>query len=294
MFEEKFEKLGMMDQESFKRIVNWLLAHTFLLQAEYDFNDSMRRSNRDYLFVDRHFELFQDYLEYSGFRLERDTNYGVVSLASSFDFNRQKFDKMTTLMVYVLRLIYEEEREKLSLSSDIFTTTGDLVHKMISLGIIRKKPADAALRDSLRRLFRFQIIDKPEGAWEAAGTRLLILPTILFIVTNQRISNMYELLEDGGAANADVDIDEDAGGDEALDFEAVSYEEEGRPEGEPPGKADLAGEPAGKADLAGEPAGKADLAGESAGKADLAGEPAGKAARQITLEQAWGAEDVIL
>lgn len=218
MFGEKFEKLGMMEQENFKRIVNWLLAHTFLLQGQYDFDNNVRRTNHDYLFVERNFELFQDYLQYSGFRLERDSNYGVISLVSSHDFTRQKFDKMTTLMLYVIRLVYEEEREKLSLSKDIFTTTGELVHKMISLGVIKKKPADGALRDSLRRLSRFQLVAKPEGRWESADTRLLILPTILFIITNEQISSMYGLIDevsDSGDSsdNMQNDVEDDISDD---------------------------------------------------------------------------------
>lgn len=196
MFEEKFEKLSMVEQDNFKRVINWLLAHTFLLQTQYDFSENMRYTNQDYIFIERNFELFQDYLQYSGFQLDRDSNYGVISLGSSYDFNRQKFDKITTLMLYVLRLIYEEEREKLSLSRDIFITTGELVHKMISLGIINKKVADSVIRDSLRRLSKFRIIDKAGGPWENAETRLLIHPTILFIITNERISNMYALLEE--------------------------------------------------------------------------------------------------
>ena len=196
MFESEFEKLNMTEQEAFRRIVNWLLAHTYLLQGNYAFEDNMKRTNPDYLFVERNFELFQNYLEYAGFRLERDSNYGVIFLSSSYEFNRIKLDKAATLMLYVLRLIYEEEREKLSLSRDIFTTTGDLVHKMISLGVIRRKPANLTLRDSLRTLNRFRIVEKVDGPWENADTRLLILPTILFIVTNERISNMYQLIDD--------------------------------------------------------------------------------------------------
>ena len=195
MFEEAFEKLNLTEQEAFRRIVNWLLAHTYLLQGTYAFEDNMNRTNPDYLFVERNFELFQDYLEYAGFRLERDSNYGVIFLSSSYEFNRVKLDKATTLMLYVLRLIYEEEREKLSLSRDIFTTTGDLVHKMLSLGVIKRKPANLTLRDSLRTLNRFRIVEKVDGPWENADTRLLILPTILFIVTNERISNMYQLID---------------------------------------------------------------------------------------------------
>ena len=196
MFEEAFEKLNLTEQEAFRRIVNWLLAHTYLLQGTYAFEDNMNRTNPDYLFVERNFELFQDYLEYAGFRLERDSNYGVIFLSSSYEFNRVKLDKATTLMLYVLRLIYEEEREKLSLSRDIFTTTGDLDHKMLSLGVIKRKPANLTLRDSLRTLNRFRIVEKVDGPWENADTRLLILPTILFIVTNERISNMYQLIDE--------------------------------------------------------------------------------------------------
>ena len=196
MFEEAFEKLNLTEQEAFRRIVNWLLAHTYLLQGTYAFEDNMNRTNPDYLFVERNFELFQDYLEYAGFHLERDSNYGVIFLSSSYEFNRVKLDKATTLMLYVLRLIYEVEREKLSLSRDIFTTTGDLVHKMLSLGVIKRKPANLTLRDSLRTLNRFRIVEKVDGPWENADTRLLILPTILFIVTNERISNMYQLIDE--------------------------------------------------------------------------------------------------
>lgn len=209
MFEEKYEKLSMAEQEAFKRIVNWMLAHTFLLQDNYVFDDSMKRTNPDYLFVERNFELFEDYLEYSGFRLERDTNYGVIFLSSTYEFNRVKLDKMTTLMIYVLRLIYEEERERLSLSRNIFTSTGDLIHKMISLGVIKKKPANQVMRDSLRTLNRFRIVEKPEGSWEDADTKLLILPTILFIVTNERIGNMYRLLEEEPGEMSQEDEDEE-------------------------------------------------------------------------------------
>ena len=209
MFEEAFEKLNLTEQEAFRRIVNWLLAHTYLLQGTYAFEDNMNRTNPDYLFVERNFELFQDYLEYAGFHLERDSNYGVIFLSSSYEFNRVKLDKATTLMLYVLRLIYEEERDKLSLSRDIFTTTGDLVHKMLSLGVTKRKPANLTLRDSLRTLNRFRIVEKVDGPWENADTRLLILPTILFIVTNERISNMYQLIDEEETAEHE-ETEEDA------------------------------------------------------------------------------------
>ena len=195
MIDQAYEKLGMMDRTNFSRITNQLLAHTFLLVDVYDPSEGITRVNRDYLFVERNFELFQDYFELAGFRLERDSNYGVIYLVSSYEGNRVRFDKLTTIMVYALHLIYEEEREKLTLTKEVIITTGDLVHKLISLGVVQRKPANAVLHESLRRLARFRIVEKLGGAWEAPETRLLILPTILFVVSNEQISNLTKLID---------------------------------------------------------------------------------------------------
>ena len=198
MFEEAYEKLGMTERESFARIVNLLLARTFLTAENYNFQEERRITSRDYLFVERNFELFSAYFTYSGFRLTRDSNYGVIYLSSSYDFNRERFDKLTTLMIYTLRLIYEEEREKLSLSKDVFSSTGDLVEKMLALGAIGKKPTILQLHDSLARIGRFALIEKMSGNWEEPMTRFVILPTILFIVSNEQISNMHRLVDKEG------------------------------------------------------------------------------------------------
>lgn len=166
MFEEKIEKLNMTEQEAFKRIVNWLLAHTYLLQGCYVFEDHMKRTNQDYLFVERNFELFQEYLGYAGFRLERDNNYGVICLASAYESNRVRLDKLTTLMLYVLRLIYEEEREKLSISSDIFATTGD------PMSLSLESSAKSLYRKWYRALFNiFSNIITGQSNYRAAGKR---------------------------------------------------------------------------------------------------------------------------
>ncbi|WP_130837790.1 DUF4194 domain-containing protein [Lachnoclostridium sp. Marseille-P6806] len=196
MFEEKYEKLNMTDKENFRRLVNYLLGHSFLVSADFDFEDSIRRSNPDYLFMERHFELFEEYLSFAGFHLIRDTGYGVIALSSEYEYNHYKFDKMTTLFIYCLRLIYEEEREKLSLAQEVFTTTGELVHKLLSVNAVSRKPANVQIRNSLRTMARFQIISKVDGLWESADTRILIRPTILFIVSNERIGNMHKLIED--------------------------------------------------------------------------------------------------
>ena len=208
MIDEQYQRLGMMDKENFSRIVNQLLAHTFLLAEDYDFAEGISRVNKDYLFAERNFDLFQEYFSMAGFRLERDSGYGVITLVSSYDGNRVRFDKFTTVLVYALRLMYEEEREKLTLTKEIVVTTGDIVKKLFHLGAIAKRPANLVLHDSLRTLGKFKVVVKKDGAWEDPETRILILPTILFIVSNEQISNLSRLVEPEEGV-ADIPEEED-------------------------------------------------------------------------------------
>ena len=58
---------------------------------------------------------------------------------------------------------------------------------------------------------QFRIIEKFEGLWEDAGTRLMILPSILFVVSAEQISNMEKLIDqtEGAGAGADEIPEED-------------------------------------------------------------------------------------
>ena len=138
---QEYDRFSLTDKENFARIVNLLLSHTFLLVEEYDFREGISRVNKDYLFVERNYELFRQYFEMAGFGLSRDSHYGVISLSSRFDGTRVRLDKLSTIMVYALRLIYEEGRENLTLTKEVILTTGDLVHKLINLGAVKKKPS---------------------------------------------------------------------------------------------------------------------------------------------------------
>ena len=206
MFETAFEKLTMTDQERFRRIVNMLLAQTFLLQTDTSSEDTLRRTDPDYLFAERNFSLLADYLAYAGFTLEKNDDYGVIALHSAFDFNRRRLDKFTTQLLFTLRLIYDEEREKLSLSKEIFTTTGDITHKMMTLGVLTKKPANQQLHAALRTLAAFRLIAKTGGAWEDAETAIRILPSVLFVITGEQITSIAGMVQEDGTEETEADV----------------------------------------------------------------------------------------
>ena len=195
MWIENYEKLNTSEKEEFKRLANILLSKTFVTRDYFDSKDSMMKISPEYRFIERHFELFAGYLSYSGWDVRKDNQYGVISIENIYEYNRLKLDRFSTFMLYTIRLIYEEERERISLRNEILTSTGQIIHKMITLNIIRKKPSDREITESLRLLSYHNLIQKISGAWENADTKILILPSILFVVSNEKIGRIFELLD---------------------------------------------------------------------------------------------------
>lgn len=195
MWNQLFDRLNNSEKEELKKLINYLLSHTFIVRDIYDVKEGMMKVNPDYRFVERNFDIFFEYLSFSGWVIQKDSNYGVVYLESSYEYNRVRLERTTTVILYILRLIYEEERAKVSLRNEILTTTGQIVQKMITLGLVKKKPSDRELIESLRQISTYQIIQRISGAWEEAETKLIILPSILFVVSNEKISRMYEMME---------------------------------------------------------------------------------------------------
>lgn len=209
MWVEEYEKLSNSEKEEFRRLLNLILSRTFIIRDVYDPKEGMMRVNPEYRFVERNFALFNEYLWFSGWALYKDSQYGVIALVNTYEYNRVRLDRNTTLILFILRLIFEEEREKVTLRKEVLTSTGQIVHKMLTLGLIKKKPSDRDLAEALRQLAYYNIIQKLEGRWEDPDNKLLILPSILFVVTNEKISRIYETLGDEEDSDQESEEEED-------------------------------------------------------------------------------------
>ncbi|MDD2497049.1 MAG: DUF4194 domain-containing protein [Desulfitobacteriaceae bacterium] len=211
MWQDEYEKLNTSEKEEFTRLVNLLLARSFILRDTYIRREKAMKINHDYRFLERHFDLFKKYLAISGWELEKDNNYGVIALYNRYEINRARVNKNITIILYVLRLIYDEGREKLSLKREIITKVSAVVEKMISLGITGKKPANQDLQEAFSFLKRFNIIEKVEGDFTNPETTIIIYPSILFVVTNEKITEIYDLLGmEEEEENWEEDTEEDA------------------------------------------------------------------------------------
>ncbi|MEF9973458.1 MAG: DUF4194 domain-containing protein [Clostridia bacterium] len=197
MWNEEYEKLSAYEKGEFSRLSNYLLSHTYLVRFEYQSNQQMTMPNGDYSMVARLFSVMRAYFSVSGWNLEKDDNYGVISLINLYDHNRLRVDRFTTLFLYTCRLIYEEHREESGQFHTVRTDTQTIVEKMRMLGILEKgKTSQKERLEAQRALAHYSILQKMDSTWSNEGNRLLILPAILQVVSNQGINDMMVELEE--------------------------------------------------------------------------------------------------
>jgi hypothetical protein len=171
------------------RIVNRLLGQTFLYQ-------DVDADKDDYYFVHRHHAVFDGLLELTGFNLLHDDYHRIYQVVSEYGYSRARFKLDESLMIVVLRKLYEEKIEHLSLANDPVVTIGEvreeyrtitgkerdlgmvqyetLLRRMRSLGLIetidgrnidvRDGEARLRLRGSVKLILPIQSADEME-AW---------------------------------------------------------------------------------------------------------------------------------
>jgi len=205
MWSEAYEVLSEYEKGEFRRFCNYLLSHTYVVRDVYNHEKRRVEANHNYRTISSMFEIMREYFSYSGFKLEKDDDYGVISLVSEFVQNRYRSDRFTTLFLYVCRLIYEEERENSVNQSIVPTDTDTIIQKMRMLNLLDGgKVSQEKRKEAQQSLAHFNIIQKSEpGKWQNEGNRIHILPTVLLVIRN--LDDMKHELEEMQIAKTEDD-----------------------------------------------------------------------------------------
>lgn len=197
MIEDLYENLGIIERENFQKIINLLLGKTFIVYNIYDENKKTSVFNPDYRFIERNLELFEKYLKLGGWNLERNNNYEVIYITSQYGYNKIHLDKFTTIILYILRLMYEQKRENINLTEHIIVSVSDIISTLNEIGAYdKKKPSLQEIRQALGTIAKFNLIQKIDGKYENPETKIIILPSILFAITVESITKINDTIKD--------------------------------------------------------------------------------------------------
>jgi hypothetical protein len=160
------------------RVVNRLLGQTFLYQ-------DVESDKEDYYLVYRHRAIFDALLALSGFRLLHDDYHRIFQVVSDFSYCRQRYKLDESLMIVVLRKLYEEQARQLNLAGDPVVSVGEvreeyrtITGKERDLGIGQYE----AIMRNLRRLGLVEALDGRSLDVRDSETRLRLRGSIKMIL----------------------------------------------------------------------------------------------------------------
>ncbi|MCH5345319.1 MAG: DUF4194 domain-containing protein [Acetatifactor sp.] len=185
---ELLEGMLQREKDEFKRICNRLLSVCFLCR-----NNVTNKS--DYYFVLKFRDKFADYLGILGYRLDINEEYGVIQLVNMQNYNRLNLKLYESVILLILRILFDEKKRELSASDEVIVNLGDIHDKYLSLKIRDKMLDKTTLRNALSLFRRFQLIDPLDKDLNNEETRILIYDSILMAVRVEDIKQAYDKLE---------------------------------------------------------------------------------------------------
>ena len=190
MWLDTYNNLTNAEKERFAKLVNYLMNKTYVSREIYETKDKLGKINADYRFIEKYYDL----LKVINYVLKTDEVIGVIYLENEYGYNKLRLDKLTTLVLFTLRTIYDEEKERNATSSVVYITTASLIYKLLELKVVSKKPTMKDIVDSIRLLVNQNILTKIEGSIDDSACQLAILPTILLAVSNEKIDAIYSMV----------------------------------------------------------------------------------------------------
>lgn len=213
MFQDEFEKLSHGDKALFKESVNELLYRCYLPRRIYERKTRMFRMNPTYLFIERYFSLFEEYLSYMDMEVGKSEEDGVIYISSPAERNHLRFEPVTTLLVFALRSHYEGLLEKAPHEVEPLMNNAQLSSLLdeMQLSTLSKRISRESIGQSLRLLDSYNIISKASGSYSEPSYSFFILPAIRYVISNEKLTAICNMLAKEEESEEDSDLFEGKG-----------------------------------------------------------------------------------
>lgn len=180
--------------EQFKAICNQLLSRTFVVRTMV-YPDKGRVNNPDYTFLSNHYEEVREYLSLLDWDLRKDDFNGYFYVLNTDEVNRCNLGKKETAILLAIRMIYDENQERVGLEHDVICTVRDVLEKVVTdYAILPSKPNMDEIKRALTLLDNHCIIQRLDGKYNQTGCKFAILPTVLTAVSSEKLNATVAVL----------------------------------------------------------------------------------------------------
>jgi hypothetical protein len=163
-------------QRDLPRVINRLLGQVFLYQDKEDDKD-------DYYFIHRHRVACETALELTGFKLLHDEYHRIFQAVSDYSYCRARYKLDETLMILVLRKLYEEHTERFSLAQDPVVTIGDVREEYRTITGKERDLGVGQYETLLRHLRTIGLIETLDGRSIDVRSRRMVSLLRIFLIS---------------------------------------------------------------------------------------------------------------
>jgi hypothetical protein len=192
-------------RRDFPRIINHLLGQTFLYQDVDSDKD-------DYYFVHRHRAVFESVLSLTGFNLLHDDYHRIFQVVSEYSYSRARYKLDESLMIVVLRKLYEDKTEHISLANDPVVTIGEVREEYRTITGKERDLGMGQYETLLRRLRSIGLIETIDGRTidvKDAEARLRLRGSVRLILPIQSATELEAWLRKYRAGEVESEGDEE-------------------------------------------------------------------------------------
>ena len=198
----EFENFNDKQKEDFARVINTLLFQNYLVERVYNTSKEKYETDSEYRFLDSNRRLVGEYLEMMGWKLFEDDMNGVYSVRNESLQKIKKLTRLETLLLLLLRLIYDEKQSRASLSRDIEVKLSEILNKFEVFKLLEKNLTDTEIKTSMKFLKRYKIIEKKNGEYTNPDTTFVIYPSIIHAFKNENLEEIIKTYQPNGRKKA--------------------------------------------------------------------------------------------
>ena len=186
------------------RVMNRLLGQTFLYQDQESDKD-------DYYLLYRHRDVFAALFAAVGFTLVHNDYHRIFQVVSEFGYCRRRYKLDESLMIVVLRKLYEEQGERLSLAKDPVVTIGEIREEYRTITGKERDLGIGQYDTLMRRMRALGLLDVVDGRTldvRDSELRLRLRGSVKMILPVQTAEEMEAWIRRYRAADGDTDADD--------------------------------------------------------------------------------------
>ena len=206
---EFIDVLENVPKDKFRATANKLINECFIIKKNKD-------TISDYNFILNYRNYFISLFDVLGYELVIQEDQGVIGINNPAGTGRIHLKKIESMLLLILRLLYIEERKKVSQTGDVVVIV-DQVYDKYNMLKMQNKLDKTTLRNSMGLFRRYHLIQNLDADMSNPDTRVIIYPSILLAVANSSLDDMYQAAKDkldkygrGGEDRADSSDDEEA------------------------------------------------------------------------------------